>query len=97
MHKGSRFSSTRLGILKWAKVFWQIGILANFIYQLTQNDVSLIIQKRTDLETMKDYQLFAKIPGGAQGSKAKGRPVSLGDSIINKDFFLTWKNIKVKA
>ena len=44
---------------------------SKFVYQLTQNDVSLIIEKRTDLESMIGNELFAKIPGRAQSPKLK--------------------------
>ena len=41
------------------------SVLANwtsgkFVFQITQNDLSLIIKKRTDLESMTDKELSAK-------------------------------------
>ena len=66
--------------------------ISKFGVQITQNAISLVIKKRTDLEYMTDWECFSQKPGRFSTTEDKGRTVNLDGSIINKECFLKWRH-----
>ena len=84
-HKANNTNMIQISMANWAS--------SKFAVQITPNAISLILKKRTDLESMTDNELFAK----RSESKAGGRPSNLGPSMLNKEWLLTEEIIKIKT
>ena len=62
-HKAKHIKMSQNVLANWAS--------SKFLFQITQDDISLIIKKRTDLESMSNNEFSAKSPRGDQKIKLK--------------------------
>ena len=60
-HKANNTNMIQISMANWAS--------SKFAVQITPNAISLILKKRTDLESMTDNELFAKRSRVAQNPK----------------------------